>query len=80
MITFHNMSKNCTQTFQSQNACEWKSTLEQLEQKLPCVISSCMFEISDTEEDRHDFYIWAKLAPTVSKWIDKYCNIHLDQR
>lgn len=57
-----------------QNACEWKSTLEQLEQKLPCLISSCMFEISDTEKDRHDFYTWAKLAPTVSKWIDKYCK------
>lgn len=54
------------------NACEWKSTLQDLKQKLPCLINSCLFEISDTEKDRHEFYSWAKLTPTVSNWVDTY--------
>ena len=57
------------------SACEWRSTLQTLENKLPCLISSCMFEIKDTEKDRHEFYQWAQLTPTVSKWIDQYCNL-----
>lgn len=55
--------------------CEWESTLETLENKLPCMISSCSFAINDTDEYRHEFYQWVQLAPMVSWWIGEYSDL-----
>ncbi len=55
--------------------CEWDSTLETLENKLPCVITSCNFVIKDTDKHRHEFYQWVQLAPMVSKWIGQYSQL-----
>ena len=55
--------------------CEWENTLENLENKLPCIISSCNFLIKDTDKYRHEFYQWVQLSPIVSKLIGQYSQL-----
>tara|TARA_Y100001936_G_scaffold247197_1_gene292564 strand:+ start:2112 stop:3053 length:942 start_codon:yes stop_codon:yes gene_type:complete len=60
---------------ENHDGCEWKSALQTLDDKLPCFVSSCMFQIHETENNRHEFYQWVQFTPAVSDLIDKYSDL-----